>query len=265
MKNVEIRQQGRWWRVIANGEFVGRYDNEEDAREVAIVCRHTRVWPPRSGVTGIYWHLGRWETRSGKRFANLADAKEAVKCKKAEHKAPEDKIMAGREHCKTCVWRLVTTHSTNGNVYFHCGYSLCFGHQSRIALHYQRTGKQSLEGFTTGENCTEYMAGDPREKLSLLQDDVSKVTSAGWALLKREKGIAEGREKQKREPYQCTVDMDMEMAERLRELHTWQEIANVTGLSINGARGAWLRHRINKNAADKIRESFGIDVTGRTK
>lgn len=44
MKNVEIRQQGRWWRVIVNGEFVGRYDNEEDAREVAIVCRHKRVW-----------------------------------------------------------------------------------------------------------------------------------------------------------------------------------------------------------------------------
>lgn len=265
MKNVEIRQQGRWWRVIVNGEFVGRYDNEEDAREVAIVCRHTRVWPPRSGVTGIRWHIGRWETWSGKRFVNLADAKEAVKRQKAERKSPEDKIMAGRERCKTCVWRLVTTYSTNGNVYFHCGYSLCLGHQSRIALHYQRTGKQSLEGFTTGENCTEYMAGDPREKLSLMQDDMSKVTSAGWALLKREKGIMEEQEKQKREPYQCTVDMDMETAERLRELHTWKEIANVTGLSINGARGAWLRHRINKNAANKIRESFGIDVTGRTK
>lgn len=265
MKNVEIRQWRRWWKVIANGELVGRYDCYEDAKEIAIVCRHTRVWPPRSGVTGIHWHLGRWETGTGERFCNLDDAKEAQERRKAEQRSPDDKIMAGRERCKTCVWRLVTTYSTNGNVYFHCGYSLCLGHQSRIALHYQRIGKRSLEGFTTGENCTEYMAGDPREKLSLLQDDVSKVTAAGWALLKREKGIAEDREKQKREPYQCTVDMDMEIAERLRELHTWQEIANVTGLSINGARGAWLRHRINRNAADKIQESFGIDITGRTK
>lgn len=169
---------------------------------------------------------------------------------------------APKRSCKTCVWRLVNAGSNNG---LHCGYSLCLTHRSRLWLHYQRTGKQSLEGFTTGENCTEYMAGDPREKLSLMQDDVSKVTAAGWALLKREKGISEDREKQKREPYRCTVDMDMETAERLRELHTWKEIANVTGLNINGARGAWLRHRINRNAADKIRESFGVDVTGRTK
>ena len=88
--------------------------------------------------------------------------------------------MQAKRSCKTCVWRL--SNSGNSKEY-HCGYSLCLTHHSRIWLHYQRTGRESLEGMTFDTNCTEWMHGNPRAKLSLLQDNPGAVTAEAWALL----------------------------------------------------------------------------------
>lgn len=76
--------------------------------------------------------------------------------------------------CEKCVWRLVEQDSTAGK-HWCCGYSLCFGHHSRVWLHYQRTGRESLEGMTHGTGCTEFMAGNPRDKLSLMTDNPGSI------------------------------------------------------------------------------------------
>lgn len=76
--------------------------------------------------------------------------------------------MQAKRGCRTCVWRLVNAGNSKE---YHCGYSLCLTHHSRIWLHYQRTGRESLEGMTFDTNCTEWMHGNPRAKLSLLQDN----------------------------------------------------------------------------------------------
>lgn len=93
---------------------------------------------------------------------------------------------APKRSCKTCVWRLVNAGSNNG---LHCGYSLCLTHHSRLWLHYQRTGRESLDGMTSDADCTEWMPGNPKDKLSLLQDDPAMVTDKAWALIARERGI----------------------------------------------------------------------------
>lgn len=166
--------------------------------------------------------------------------------------------MQAKRSCKTCVWRL--SNSGNSKEY-HCGYSLCLTHHSRIWLHYQRTGRESLEGMTFDTNCTEWMPGNPADKLSLLQDNPARVTEKAWALLARERGIELPKKKAERKSYCTTTALDMDKAKELKAMYKWREIAQAAGLSVNGAKGCWERQGINKQAAKRLKDAFGVDIT----
>lgn len=43
-----------------------------------------------------------------------------------------------------------------GGQRYECAYCLYDGNRSRVTLHYERTGRESLEGFTFGADCTEF-------------------------------------------------------------------------------------------------------------
>lgn len=164
--------------------------------------------------------------------------------------------------CARCVWRLVLSGGKEEGRRYICGYSLCLGHHSRVWLHYQRTGRESLVGFTSGEGCSEFMAGNPKDKLSLMQENVGRVNDRAWALLEREGIIAKGsRRGSQRRAYATTVDMDIEKANELRRGRSWREIAETTGLSIAGVKGSWERQRINRIAAQRLKDAYGIDIT----
>lgn len=166
---------------------------------------------------------------------------------------------APKRSCRTCVWRLVNAGSNNG---LHCGYALCLTHHSRVWLHYQRTGNESLDGMTFGANCTEWMPGNTKDKLSLLQDDPAMVTDKAWALLARERGIEPpAKKKVDRKNYRTTIALDMQKAKMLKSMHKWREIAQIAGMSIGGLKCAYERKRINKQAAKRLKEAFGIDIT----
>ena len=272
MADVEIARKGKRWYVYRNSEFVGRYDTEDDAKEAGKIARYSDTWLPVSGTERIRWHSGKWEFRTnGKAYRDVRLVKVIQERDKffrnALHKQTErqtdavEKRKAG-SGCAKCVWRLALSGGEKGKNRYHCGYSLCLGHHSRIYLHYQRTGKQSLEGFTSGTGCTEFMAGNPRDKLSLMQDDPANVTEKAWALLEKE-GVIARREKTPadRKPYAQTVDLDMEKAKELKNRHTWREIATAAGFSINGANGSWERQRINRQAAKRLLDAYGIDIT----
>nr|DAE63248.1 MAG TPA: hypothetical protein [Caudoviricetes sp.] len=166
---------------------------------------------------------------------------------------------APKRSCKTCVWRLVNAGSNNG---LHCGYSLCLTHHSRLWLHYQRTGRESLDGMTSDADCTEWMPGNPKDKLSLLQDDPAMVTDKAWALMARERGIEPpAKKKAKRKSFSTTVALDMGKAKELKSRYKWREIAQATQMSIGGLKCAYERNRINKQAAKRILDAFGMDIT----
>ena len=168
-------------------------------------------------------------------------------------------MSAPKRGCKTCVLRLVNAGSNNG---LHCGYALCLTHHSRVWLHYQRTGRESLDGMTSDADCTEWMPGNPKDKLSLLQDDPAMVTDKAWALIARERGIEpSAKKKAERKSYCTTVALDMGKARELKARYKWREIAQAAGLSINGAKGCWERQRINKQAAKRLLDAFGVDIT----
>lgn len=272
MANVEIVQKGKRWFGYRNDEFVGRYDTEDDAQEAGKIARYSDIWLPVSGAERIRWHSGKWEFRcNGKAYRNVRFIKVIHERDKflrnVLHGQTEKQTEAGKKStagsgCAKCVWRLALTGGEKGKNRYHCGYSLCLGHHSRIYLHYQRTGKQSLEGFTSGTGCTEFMTGNPRDKLSLLQDDPANVTEKAWALLEKE-GVIARREKAPadRKPYALTADLDMKKAQELKSRYTWREIAAAAGLSINGAKGSWERQRINRQAAKRLLDTYGIDIT----
>jgi hypothetical protein len=275
MKNiadVEIVRKGKRWFAYRNDEFVGRYDTEDDAQEAGEIARYSDAWPPVSGAERIRWHSGKWEFRTnGKAYRDVRLVKVIQERDKflrnALHKQTEkqtdvvEKRKAG-SGCAKCVWRLSLSGGEKGQNRYHCGYSLCLGHHSRIYLHYQRTGKQSLEGFTTGAGCTEFMPGNPRDKLSLMQDDPANVTETAWALLEKEGVVSRGEKTPTgRKPYALTADLDMEKAKELKSRYTWREIATAAGLSVNGAKGSWERQRINRQAAKRLLDAYGIDIT----
>ena len=265
MGNAEITQRGKRWYVTRNGEFVGRYPTEAEAIKAAEIAANSDVWPPRSGCEGIRWHSGKWELRAYGVCCRDVDLDAVIKCRDkrtstAKRKTEKPKISSSG--CAKCVWRLALSGGEKGQNRYHCGYSLCLGHHSRIYLHYQRTGKQSLEGFTSGTGCTEFMAGNPRDKLSLMQDDPANVTEKAWALLEKEGVIKRVGTKTSsaRKPYNLTTDMDMEKAKILKSRYTWKEIATTAGLSVNGVKGSWERQRINRHAAKRLLDAYGIDI-----
>ena len=262
MPNVQVEHRGKRWFVHRDGELVGRYDTAQDAENMADVARYADTWPPESGRPGVRYRYGKWEFNhrdKSYRYTNLTQALRDHDQMCA--KPAQAKKRPRNSGCAKCVWRLVESEGTTGK-HLHCGYSLCLGHHSRIYLHYQRTGKQSLEGFTSGEGCTEFMTGNPRDKLSLLQDNPANVTEKAWALLEREGIIIRKKAKPaSRRPYAMTAELDMEKAQELRKKYTWREIATVAGLSINGAKGSWERQRINRHAAKRLLDAYGIDIT----
>lgn len=266
MGNAEVAQRGKRWYVTRNGEFVGRYPTEAEAIKAAEIAKNSDVWPPRSGCEGIRWHSGKWELRAYGVCCRDVDLDAVIKYRDkrtsaAKRKTEKPKISSSG--CAKCVWRLALSGGEKGQNRYHCGYSLCLGHHSRVYLHYQRTGKQSLEGFTSGTGCTEFMAGNPRDKLSLLQDDLANVTEKAWALLEKEGVIkrVDTKTSSARKPYNLTTDMDMEKAKALKSRYTWKEIATAAGLSVNGAKGSWERQRINRCAAKRLLDAYGIDIT----
>lgn len=268
MGNAEVTQRGKRWYVTRNGDFVGRYPTEAEAINAAKIVTNSDVWPPHSGCDRIRWHSGKWEFRTCGVCCRDVDLTAVIKYRDkhtnvAKRKNEKPKIGNGSSGCAKCVWRLALSGSENGQNRYHCGYSLCLGHHSRIYLHYQRTGKQSLEGFTSGVGCTEFMAGNPRDKLSLMQDDPANVTEKAWALLEKEGVITRGDVKTSatRKPYTLTADMDMEKAKELKRRYKWKEIAAIAGLSINGTKGSWERQRINRKAAKRLLDASGIDIT----
>nr|DAZ52153.1 MAG TPA: hypothetical protein [Caudoviricetes sp.] len=268
MGNAEVTQRGKRWYVTRNGDFVGRYSTEAEAIKAAEIVLNSDRWPPNSGCERIRWRSGKWEFRAYGVCCRDVDLAAVIKYRDkrtnvAKRKSEKPKIGNGSSGCAKCVWRLSLSGGEKGQNRYHCGYSLCLGHHSRIYLHYQRTGKQSLEGFTSGTGCTEFMAGNPRDKLSLMQDDPANVTEKAWALLGKEGVItrADAKTSATRKPYNLTTDMDMEKAKALKSRYTWREIATAAGLSVNGAKGSWERQRINRQAAKRLLDAYGIDIT----
>lgn len=164
--------------------------------------------------------------------------------------------MQTKRSCKTCVWRLARSGGNAGG--YHCGYGLCLNHHSRVWLHYQRTGTESLEGMTFDHNCTEWMPGDPRAKLSLLQDSYSAVTAEAWTLLERENGKAPVA-KPKR-GYRKTAALNRENMRMLRAAYTWAELAEMGETGISNLSTAVKNGRINRETARKIREKTGVNI-----
>jgi hypothetical protein len=106
------------------------------------------------------------------------------------------------------------------------------------------------------------MPGNPKDKLSLLQDDPAMVTDKAWALLARERGIEpSAKKKVERKNYCTTIALDMQKAKMLKSMHKWREIAEVAGVGISTIESYWERQRINKHAAKRLKEAFGIDIT----
>lgn len=165
--------------------------------------------------------------------------------------------------CAKCAWRLVEQTGTAGK-HYHCGYSLCYGHHSRVWLHYQRTGRESLEGMTFGENCTEFLTGNPEDKKTLLQDNPSRISEKAWKLLAKEFGEDQRKTEKKVKETRSRTDMveiDMDKATKLRGKHTWREIAETVGMTINGTKGCWERQRIKQIAAQRLKDAYGVDIT----
>lgn len=165
--------------------------------------------------------------------------------------------------CEKCAWRLVEQTGTAGKRY-HCGYSLCYGHHSRVWLHYQRTGRENLKGMTFGKNCTEFLPGNPEDKKTLLQDNPSRISEKAWKLLEKEFGEDQRKtEKKVKETRRRTnmVEIDMDKATELRGKHTWREIAETVGMTINSTKGCWERQRIKRIAAQRLKDAYGVDIT----
>lgn len=116
--------------------------------------------------------------------------------------------------------------------------------------------------MTFDANCTEWMSGNPKDKLSLLQDDPAMVTDKAWALIARERGVEPpAKKKAERKSYCTTVALDMGKAKKLKSRYKWREIAQIADMSIGGLKCAYERQRINKQAAKRLKDAFGVDIT----
>lgn len=47
----------------------------------------------------------------------------------------------------------------------------------------------------------------------------------------------------------------------LKSMHKWREIAQIAGMSIGGLKCAHERKRINKQAAKRLLDAYGVDIT----
>lgn len=216
MAVVEIGNWGKQWTVKRDDETVGRYPTEAEAKIAAEIARCADKWPPASGRKRIRWRAGRWEySYNGKMYRDIdldkvikfRDKRTRNRCEREEREKKEKEATAKKNSgCAKCVWRLTEATGTAGKRY-HCGYSLCYGHHSRVWLHYQRTGKESLEGMTFGTDCTEFMAGNPDDKKTLMQEDLTRISEKAWRLLARESGEDPKKTKRKIKETRNRTDM----------------------------------------------------------
>lgn len=261
MHDVKVERRRSKWYVLRDGAIAGWYSTPEDAENIAQVARYAEVWPPESGTPGVRFYGGKWQFDKGGHSYRYTDLDMAIRERERMREAAKKPKRSNNDGCAKCVWRLVETGGSTSGVRYHCGYSLCLTHHSRVWLHYQRTGRESLEGMTHGSNCTEFMPGNPRDKLSLMQDNPAAVTAKGWALLAKEAGKPVKPEIAERRRYITTVDIDMDKANQLRAQYKWREIATAAGISIGGAKGCWERQRINRQAAKRLLDAYGVDIT----
>ncbi len=277
MAQVEILPKGTMFYVYRNGNFVGRYWERGDAEAVAELARTSDVWPPVSGVAGVRWESGKWRLYGAGRYVRLEDAVRihADRTKALKEAEGKRKQSSG---CRDCVWRSVVSGGSDAGM--HCGYSLCYGHHSRVYLHYQRTGRESLEGMIFGKECPEYLKGDPRQKLSLMQDDPGRISAQGWALLKREQKLGrplcvalappkkapepKGKPvKTKGKPGPKTAEINSEAAKALKAVYTWQDIGEAAGMHKRAVAKAFKAGRITIAAAQRIKDNLGADILAR--
>lgn len=160
------------------------------------------------------------------------------------------------EHCEKCIWHVQGFACRT----VACGYSLCYGHTSRIKLHYDRIGRESLEGFRHGIGCPEFMAGNPNDKMSLLTDDPKFISPKGWEVLAREQERDAAIVKQKRKRRLTTKKIDPEKLRELRHGRTYREIGAALGISAGAMKRNFERGCITQERADRLREKFGIDI-----
>lgn len=165
MKNVTITPKGSCWYVFADNEFIGRYTTAEATQKIAQLVRESEHWPPKSPEVGIWFERGRWRAYCGgheKTFYSLEDAKaareQATRTNRAKTSTVRRETKADQKACAKCKWSGKRTTST-GTTYT-CDYCLRDGHGSRVKMHYERTGRESLEGFTFGADCTEFERRD---------------------------------------------------------------------------------------------------------
>lgn len=138
---------------------------------------------------------------------------------------------ADRAACAKCKWRRAYNNDTDHPQYM-CGYSLDELNRSRVSLHYERTGKQSLEGFTFGADCTEY---EPKAKKRSVQVKKRKAQSKMAAV-------------------------DLKKFSALRREHTLAEIAEAAGCSLSNIGRVHDTHVIANAHAEGIAKKFGVDV-----
>lgn len=124
-----------------------------------------------------------------------------------------------------------------------------------------------------GEGCPEFMAGDPRDKLTLLQDDPGKINRKGWALLERERKLRHPEEapvekpKPKKPPKPKPApkigDIDPEAAKALKAKYTWDQLGKAAGMHKKGIANSFYYLRISVAAAQRIKETLGADILAR--
>lgn len=160
MREVTVIPKRGTWDVLVDGEKCGRYKSLEEVAEICRLAQTAKSWPPSSGVEGIRWKCGRWRARVNGSDRTFVWLETAIEEKRKDQKRTErvrKGTKADRKACMRCRWHGVM--NSGGSAWPYCAYSLRCGHRSRVALHYARTGTQSLEGFTFGADCTEYEEG----------------------------------------------------------------------------------------------------------
>lgn len=168
LRKVIIVPQGTCYNLWINNEnlyLIGRYTSNDEALKIKKLAETSPVWPPESGNPNIRWVRGRWRANVGKHEKTYIELEAAVKAVAEEKKKARGVLRpttkADQKACGRCKWHMTTTTTTGKR--YECGYCLNERNGSRVALHYQRTGRESLEGFTFGADCTEYEEGGKQD------------------------------------------------------------------------------------------------------
>lgn len=163
MRDITITAKRNCWYLFADNEFVGRYTTRDGVNAIAELARTSECWPPKSTTKGIWWEQGRWHAHCRgreKTFYTIEEAERerAAGVKREKSQTVRSETKADQKACAKCKWSGKRT--TSSGVVYSCDYCLRDGHGSRVAMHYARTGQNSLEGFTFGANCTEFERRD---------------------------------------------------------------------------------------------------------